>query len=82
MGIFDETQIEKVKVDTLTSQELMKDFCRVMKQFLIRVARVIKGSFDPSFAGLAIKKNTLNSSKSKNLENEKSDSKKKKNSKC
>ena len=65
-----------MKVDTLTSQELMKGFCRVIKQFPTKTVRVAKESFSSSFAGLAAEEDTPDSSKSKNSENEKSGKKK------
>jgi signal transduction histidine kinase len=73
VGIFDKTQIKKIEADTLTSQELAKDFYRVVKQFLTRIARVVKELFGLSFADQAAEKNTSDSSKSKtNSENNKS----------
>ena len=76
VGIFNETQIEKIKAGTLTSQELAKGFRRAVKQFPTGTVRVAKELFGPSFAGLAAEEDTFDSSKSKNLENEKSDKKK------
>ena len=74
--IFDKTQIEKIEAGTLTSQELAKGFRRAVKRFPTGTARVAKGSFGPSFAGLAAEEDTPDSSKSKNSENEKSGKKK------
>ena len=79
--IFDKTQVEKVEAGTLTSQELAKGFCRVVKQFPTGIARIAKELFNSSFVGLAAEKNTLDNNKSKNSENKKSGNKKKKNSK-
>jgi len=74
--IFDEIQIEKMEIGTLTSQELVKGFHKVVKWFPIGIVRVVKESFSPSFAGLAAEEDTPNSSESKNLKNEKSNKKK------
>jgi len=65
-----------VEAGTLTSQELAKGFRRAVKRFPTGAARVAKGSFGPSFAGLAAEEDTPDSSESKNSENEKSGKKK------
>jgi hypothetical protein len=69
VGIFDETQVEKVEAGTLTSQELAKGFRRAVKRFPTGTARVAKGSFGLSFVGQAAEEDTPDSSESK--ENEK-----------
>ena len=68
-----------MKAGTLISQELAKDFYKIVKWFLTGIIRIVKESFSPNFIDLVAEKDTSNSNKSKNSKNKKSD--KKKNSK-